>query len=71
MRFAVVRKDGSFVSYVRINGGDGSTRYLSSTPDSCDAHDFRSEQAARKWIAENSEGKVAVLNDDGFWPIED
>lgn len=71
MGFAVVRKDGRFVSFVRINGGDGSTRYLTSTPDSCGAHDFRSELAARNWIATNSEGKVALLNDDGFWPIVD
>lgn len=67
MRFAVIRTDGRFVSFVSIT----STRYLTSTPDAQDAHDFRSEQAARKWIAANSEGKVAVLNDDGTWPMED
>lgn len=51
MRFAVIRNDGRFVSFVRITGGIDSTRYLISTPDARDAHDFRSEQAARKWIA--------------------
>ncbi len=47
--------------------------YTFSTPDACDAHDFESVAAAKKWmeIRPDMKGKVEILNDDGSWPIEE
>ncbi len=47
--------------------------YIFSTPDACDAHDFESDAAAKKWMESRPDmsGEVRMLNDDGSWPVED
>ncbi len=70
MRYAIQLTDGAFVAF-QVKVGTGST-YLIPTSDAVDAHDFKSEDTALRWLkTRQRDGAVVVLTDSGCYPSED